>query len=236
MILPFIQEYSEPINQRPIENKQNAETRVKTIRTYDVYDYIYLLNDNELLEFKVELDYRIIANVLTEYINNQDQSKKTIMSEKDAEKTDIPLKFLCYLGKDRLKNNLTKSKNYLVPEMTSFLKFLTNKYDNEVLTFYDLYDLNSFLQKYSKTEMIKDLFQNINIELVDKYIINSKEIELTISNIRVLLGDRVDTEDVLRKLNFILSTAQENEIYINNLELKDKFDKIINKNKVKVKN
>jgi len=234
MFLPFIMEYEGPPNSKPIE------TRVKTIRTFELFDYIYLFNENELMKFKVELNHMDIVDALEKYINTQNLCRKEIMSEKDAKKTKIPLKFLYYLGKYRLENNILKTKNYLVPKQTEFLNLLTEKYEEEVVVRTDLYILfkakNNAIEDEDdfKLRLIDGLFDNINIEFVDKYVITEKEIDNTIINIRTLLGTKY-ADDVLRKLRWMLESTIDNKRYITALGLQEKFDKAMNKDKVKVK-
>lgn len=234
MFLPFIMEYSGPLpSDYVVKDPKKKETMVKPIRTFELFDYIYLLKEDELLKYKVELDHMDVVNVLEKYISTQYQYSKEIMSLKEVEKTNIPVKFLYYLGKYKLENNILKTKNYLVPEQTEFLEFLTTKYDNEVVTSRDLNILSYLI--YDEKKWIDYLFNNCSVELIEKYQFNKDQINNAITNIEKLLKNTESTEDVLYKLKYIISNFEDNQKIINKLGLQEKFDKALNKHKQKVK-
>lgn len=233
-LLPFIMEYEGPLNSKLVKEKKENTKKL------NFYDYIYLMNGNELLKFKVELNHMDVVNALEDYINTQDQYKKVIMSEKEAQKTNIPLKFFYYLGKYKLENNKLKTKNYLVPKQTIFLEYLTEKYKDEVVSHEDLCNLSELKEDAIEYEedielkLIDGLFDNIDIELVDKYVITESEIDNTIINIENLL-DNEEAAVVLHKLKWMLESANDNKNNIATLGLQEKFNSAIEKEKVKIK-
>ncbi|MBR6690201.1 MAG: hypothetical protein IKL65_02600 [Bacilli bacterium] len=220
-LLPFVMEYSGagPSNYRTTQN--NEET--KTIQNLEISDYIYLFKENDLFKFKVELQGMDIVNVIEEHIKMQDQEVKEIMSLKDAEKTKIPVKFLYYLGKYKLKNNFFKTENYLVPEQTDFLKLLIKKYRNKIVTHRDLINLNDLVNVEIDKDHVLDLFLNAKIELIEKLSFNKEELDITINNIKALLSTNQASISVLNKLKFIISSAEDNQELIKKLGIEDKF-------------
>lgn len=234
-LLPAIMEFSGPPNSKPIEeNKENT-------KKLNFYDYIYLMNENELLKFKVELNHMDVVNVLEKYIDSQKQFDMCILNEKDAKATKIPLKFLYYLGNYRLNNYLVKTKNYLVPEQTKFLNIITEKYKDSIIVSRDLNKLNNIMFDAQCDEddvtqnLIDLLFDSVNVELVERFEMNLGELENTINNIRTLLQNSRECQLVLSQLKYILEESKTNKEYITKLGLEYKFNKAIEKQKQKVK-
>lgn len=226
-LLPFIMEHTMPPNAKYVQDEEEST------RKLNFYDYIYLMNENELLKFKIELDHMDVVNVLEKYIDSQSTFDKVILSEKDLEGTKIPLKFLYPLGNYRLENNLFKTKNYLVPKRTEFLDIITEKYWDGMVDSTDLYNLNSILPDAVCDEddvtkkLISDLFNSANVELVESFEMNIDEVENTINNIRTLLNNSTECQNVLKKLDWILKKSKFNMEYITKLGLKDKFNNAI---------
>ena len=222
-LLPFIMEHSS------MEMQDNEENTKKK----NFYDYIYLISGNELLKFEIELDHMDVVNVLEKYIDSQKTFDKVIMSEKELKGTKIPLKFLYPLGYYRLENNLFKTNNYLVPKQTPFLDLITKKYWNGIVDTTYLDNIN-----YIKTDAVCDeddiipklvdlLFENANIELVERFEINKDELIRTISNIKNLFKNNKEALIVLSRLKWIIEKSKSNIEYITKLCLKDKFNSSI---------
>lgn len=220
-LLPIIQDIE-------IWRESDNESKRKKI-----YDYIYLINGNELLKFEIELNHMDVVNVLEKYIDSQKTFDKSVMSEKELKDTKIPLKFLYPLGSYRLENNLFKTKNYLVPKKTPFLDLITKKYWDGIVHSTDLEFFN-----YIKTDAICDeddvipklidlLFENVEVELVERLEMNEDELIRTMSNIRNLLNNNGDAQVVLSRLKWILEKYKSNMKYITDLGLKDKFNDAI---------
>lgn len=222
-LLPFIMEHSS------LEMQDNEENTKKK----NFYDYIYLISGNELLKFEIELDHMDVVNVLEKYIDSQKTFDKVIMSEKELKGTKIPLKFLYPLGNYRLENNLFKTKNYLVPNQTEFLDVITKKYWDGIVDTTDLYNLNCIMidaqcdEDVAIINLISDLFKSANVELVESFEMNIDEVENTINNIRTLLNNSTECQNVLKKLDWILKKSKSNIEYITKLGLKDKFNSAI---------
>ena len=231
LLLPIIMEYSS------IEMQDKEEN----IRKLNFYDYIYLTNGNELLKFKVELDHMDVVNVLEKYIDNQKSFDNVILSEKAAKETKVPLNFLYYLGKYKLENNIIKTKNYLAPKQTEFLEIITKKYSDSIVDSTDLNNLNEIMfdakyyEEVATIELVYQLFDHVNVELVESFQIDTKELVKTIDNIRSLLKNSRECQLVLSNLKFILENAKANKKYIAKLGLLDKFTSVIEEKKQKVK-
>lgn len=230
-LLPIIQEMEMGFD----EERENVSKRE------NFFDYIYLISGNELLKFEIELDHMDVVNVLEKYIDSQKTFDKVIMSEKELKGTKIPLKFLYPLGNYRLENNLFKTKNYLVPEKTPFLDVITEKYWDGIVDTTDLYDLNCiktdavYDEDDATIKLISGLFENANVELIERFEIDTEELDKTIYFIRNLLKNNRECKDVLNELRWILEKSKSNMEYITKLGLKDKFNKAIENSKQKVK-
>ena len=222
-LLPFIMEHSS------MEMQDNEENTKKK----NFYDYIYLISGNELLKFEIELDHMDVVNVLEKYIDSQKTFDKVIMSEKELKGTKIPLKFLYPLGYYRLENNLFKTKNYLVPNQTEFLDVTTKKYWDGIVNTTDLYNLNCIMtdavcdENEVTKKLISNLFKSANVELIERFEIDTEELGKTIYFIRNLLKNGRECQDVLSKLRWILERSKSNIEYITRLGLKDKFNDAI---------
>lgn len=222
-LLPIIMEHSS------LEMQDSEENTKKK----NFYDYIYLISGNELLKFEIELDHMDVVNVLEKYIDSQKTFDKVIMSEKSLKNTKIPLKFLYYLGKYTLEDNLFKTNNYLVPKQTPFLDVITEKYWDGIVDTTDLYNLNCIMidaqcdEDVATINLISDLFKSANVELVESFEMNIEEVENTINNIRTLLQNSTECQNVLKKLDWILKKSKSNIEYITKLGLKDKFNDAI---------
>ena len=174
-----------------------------------------------------------VVNVLEKYIDSQKTFDKVIMSEKSLKNTKIPLKFLYYLGKYTLEDNLFKTNNYLVPKQTPFLDVITEKYWDGIVDTTDLYNLNCIMidaqcdEDVATINLISDLFKSANVELVESFEMNIEEVENTINNIRTLLQNSTECQNVLKKLDWILKKSKSNIEYITKLGLKDKFNDAI---------
>ncbi len=111
-----------------------------------------------------------VVNVLEKYIDSQKTFDRVIMSEKSLKNTKIPLKFLYYLGKYTLEDNLFKTNNYLVPKQTPFLDVITEKYWDGIVDTIDLYNLNCIKtdavcdEDEVTIKLISDLFKSANVE------------------------------------------------------------------------
>ena len=199
------------------------------------------MNDNELLKFKVELDHMDVVDVLEKYIDAQKSFDNVILSEKDAKESGVPLKFLYYLGKYRLEDNFIKTKNYLAPKQTLFLQLITQKYTDNIVDSKDLYNLSKVMfetiveEDDDTKKLISDLFINANVELIEKIELAEEELNSTINNVRTLLNNNRQCQDVLSKLKCILDNSKLNKDYIINLGLQSKFNSVIKKEKQKVK-
>lgn len=222
-LLPIIMEHSS------LEMQDNEENTKKK----SFYDYIYLISGNELLKFEIELDHMDVVNVLEKYIDSQKTFDKVIMSEKSLKNTKIPLKFLYYLGKYTLEDNLFKTNNYLVPKQTPFLDVITEKYWDGIVDTTDLYNLNCIMidaqcdEDVATINLISDLFKSAYVELVERFEIDTEELGKTIYFIRNLLKNSRECQDVLSKLRWILEKSKSNIEYITKLGLKDKFNNAI---------
>lgn len=197
------------------------------------YDYIYLISGNELLKFEIELDHMDVVNVLEQYLDSQRTFDKVIKSEKELKGTKIPLKFLYYLGKYTLEDNLFKTNNYLAPKQTPFLELITEKYWDGKVDPTDLDNLSCIKidaecdEDATTIKLISDLFEKANVELIERFEMNKDELICTISNIRTLLNNSRESQDVLSKLRWILEKSKSNMEYITKLGIKDKFNKAI---------
>lgn len=206
-------------------------------------DYIYLYENETLFKFRVQLEHMDVVDALEKYINNRPQWDYDILSKKQVLKqTDIPIKFFRSLGKYRLENNLIKTENYLVPKKTTFLCILGNLYNDSILTRAYLSYLGGIKSEANITddvlqnEIINELFQNIKIDLIKKYSITTDELKNTIDNIRKLdSSSNPEIYDTLTTFKRILTSIEENEKNITNLNLKSKFNELIVKDKEKEK-
>lgn len=238
LLLPFIMEHQDI--ESPINFNSFSEKKEFT-RKLNFYDYIYLMNDNELLKYKVELDHMDVVNVLEKYIDNKKSFDNVILSEKEAKESGVPLKFLYYLGKYRLEDKFIKTKNYLAPRQTLFLNVITEKYKDNIVGSKDLYNLSKVMfetiieEDDDTKKLISDLFINADVELIEKLELDEKGFNSTINNIRILLNNNRQCQDVLSKLRCILDNSKLNKDYIISLGLQSKFSSAIKKEKQKVK-
>lgn len=213
----------------------------KKSRKLSFFDYVYLTSGNELLKFKVEINHMDAVDALEEYINSQKPVDHIILNEKEAKKTNIPLGFLLYLGKYRLENSLIKTENYFVPKSTELLFKLTQKYNNCTVTTVDLYNFACILIEANKNQdsltkkLVEKLFSGVNVELVEKFQINEDELNNIINSIKNIFKNKVEAEAILHKLKWILDMTKRNAEQITKLDLRDKFESAVEKEKQKVK-
>lgn len=213
----------------------------KKSRRLGFYDYIYIISGNELLKFKIELVHMDVVNVLEKYIDVQKNSDNVILSEKEARENEFPLKFLRYLGKYRLENNLFKTKNYLAPKRTAFLDLIIEKYKDNILDAIDLDNLYYIMsdaiifENHNKQELICELLKGASIEFVEKFEIDKEEITKTINNIRTLLKNSRESQEILSKLKWILEKSEVNKHFISKLDLREKFESAVELEKQKQK-
>lgn len=208
-----------------------------------IEDHIYLYENETLFKFRVRLEHMDVVNALEKYINNQPQWDYSVLSKKQVlQEIDIPLKFFRNMGKYRLEDNLIKTENYLVPKKTTFLCILGNLYNDSILTRAYLSYLGGIKSEANITddvlqnEIINELFQNISIDLINKYDISKEGLIDTIDNIKKLdSSSNSEIYDTLTIFKWILTSIEENEKNITKLDLKCKFKKLIDETKEKQK-
>ena len=184
----------------------------------NIYDYIFIENNGELLKYKITIDHVAIFNTLDKYINEIPYDNIQIVKEKDVKKWGLPTSWFRYVGKFQLGENLLPTNNYLFPPQKLLFRVLTDKYKNELVTTQDLYNLSSCY----KNKYLKDLFRNIKIELIEKYKFN-QSLEEQINIIENLVGKKTNSIDSLQNLKWILETSKKNKKYIKLLNLTDSF-------------
>lgn len=226
-LLPFIQEFDGPML-RCYNNSSSSDNRQEEIETDKC---IFLQRNNQLLKFKISVDHIDITSTLEKYLNDTAVNNFEILSEKDIQ-NKFPLKLVRSVGKYRLEGNVVKTKNYLVPPQTAFSDFLNEKYkvnsSSVIFISRDLYKLKELKAEYKlngrnfEVKLIKYLLSEFEIELIEIYDINSKEIESCIENIEKLIGND-ESKTTLSRLRWILTSSKNNEKYINELDLEKKF-------------
>lgn len=201
------------------------------------YNYIYLESDNKILKFKITVDSSNIFSALEKCLNNLNihefevMSEKNINAEKEAGNLDVPLILLPYVGEFRLDNPLFKTKNYLIPTLSSnnkLLKFLNEKYKNNIFSRMDLENLCELKHEQlikinmQNSDIIDILCFYMNVELIDVYDLNQKVGNTIIDSLDKLIsndGIRV----ILAKLRFILHSSDINKKCIKDLGLELNF-------------
>jgi len=185
----------------------------------NIYDYIFLENSGELLKYKIILNHMSIVDAIDRYINDTPYENIQIVKEKDVKKIGLPISWFRHVGKFQLGDNILSTNNYMCPPFKLFFRVLADKYKNELVTTKDLYNL-SFCYK---NKYLKDLFKNVNIELINKYKLNEK-LEDQINTIENIVGNKIDSIDTLQNLKWILESSKKNKMYIKKLELTEHFN------------
>lgn len=225
-ILPFIQE---------IEVDYREQRVNKNIK-----DYTYLEKNGEILKFKISVPHLDITSCLESYILNSPMKEFHLIREQQVKALGWPLNLVRSVGKFRLKENTFKTKNYLIPYQTNLSKFLCEKYRNVgtdvSLSSNNLYTLNEINKNsldekiYFELNIVKNLISKLEVELIEEYNVDLKQIEMYIENIENLFGNAASAT-ILSRLRWILTSSEQNGRFIKELSIEDKFIEAINKNK-----
>lgn len=204
-----------------ITNKKNKKDKSEK--------FIYLEYNNKIFKLEVNLWPFSVDKAIEEYKKRIDSKKLEIMSEKQIKNKDV-LK-ISKVGKFRLKNKLIRTNNSLCIKRGFLLNILLKKQNDRSVTDEDLDFL--FNSLCSRTEdlsicdieqIIDILFENVNIRLVDKYIINKQTFSYIINNVDRVLNNSNNKDKVINELENILSIAEDNSDKISYLEIQDKIN------------
>ena len=185
------------------------------------YNFIYIRQDNEILNFKITINHMDVVDAIEDYIKTADTYSFKVMSEEHVKLLyKLRPSFFPNIGKFRLDNNTKKTNNYFVPEKKPLLEELIDLYNNGVYlgTLNNLNSIkNELIKKNNKTQLLilNKLCSKFSLELVEKYNIEALEKTLNYSN------NLINKED-LNKMKWILKTSKENEVIFNTLGLNKK--------------
>lgn len=100
MLFPIVMDFECdgmcPVNSRPKIKK-------------DVFDYIFLEKDNEIVQFEVVAP-PFIGSFVTEFIEKNSSYDFKICSEKDINKLNLAAEWFPYIGEFKLKGNIKKQR------------------------------------------------------------------------------------------------------------------------------
>lgn len=191
------------------------------------YDYIYIEENGELLEFKLSFNHMDVVNAIEGVIAHTNIFDFEVISKQDLQKTGIPFHFYPRVGKFKLNGNMFSTENYFAIEKSSALDLLSKLYHEEFINS-DI--LNEMMVQYldakqnnkdSLVNIYTNLFSNLVVELNNKY--NLDDINTTLETLNTLNMSKAFKTSFLILKN-ILQTTKSNRENIHNLGLNKKFE------------
>ena len=186
------------------------------------YNFIYIRQDNEILNFKITINHMDVVDAIEDYIKTADTYSFKVMSEEHVKLLyKLRPSFFPSIGKFRLDNNIKKTNNYFVPDKTPLLEELIDLYNDNLVYLGTLNHLNSIKNELVKKKnriqllILRELCSKFSLELVEKYNIEALEKTLNYSNNLINISD-------LNKMKWILKTSKENEEIFSSLGLDKK--------------